>query len=452
MKKAEKELSKYEYLLKESESKERDAQIRSNAQLANRQLRQECRIQEEETIRLRQQLISYRQLLEKKKRELKDPKSLTFYIGLRINDRFGDGMFVYNSGRLVTMYHRLGESVPRGLVVVVDVPYSVLEPTHNKQDFADAKEFRFLIRALSEHAVCYSHEISKWKEGERLWSEFGYLKPTDVKPSNEPRFERKRRAEVPIIIQCDSCLKWRQLPFSSEPLSDFPDDWHCALNPDLNNNRCSGPEQKLVIPAGVFHRPSVSENDAAEKLAEEIKKKQEKLDKLKPQPRRTESRYVEKANNEIDTSDSVDSTHIPTRRSTRCVPEKKSIPEVPLSLPTRRRSQAVEETSDEEEEEEEEEEESLETTESSEVISDEFLQKKGRQTRSKLSQSPKVSGKTPVKKSKRVEQSESEEDDDEVPIQKVLKSSGSKPIAPSSVKNGKDKLANIAENYRACLQ
>ena len=41
---------------------------------------------------------------------------------------------------------------------VVDVPYLVLEPTHNKQDFADAKEYRHLQQAMGEHMLQY------WKD------------------------------------------------------------------------------------------------------------------------------------------------------------------------------------------------------------------------------------------------------------------------------------------------
>lgn len=41
---------------------------------------------------------------------------------------------------------------------VVDVPYLVLEPTHNKQDFADAKEYRHLLKSMGEHLAQY------WKD------------------------------------------------------------------------------------------------------------------------------------------------------------------------------------------------------------------------------------------------------------------------------------------------
>ena len=41
----------------------------------------------------------------------------------------------------------------------VDVPYLVLEPTHNKQDFADAKEYRLLLQAMGEHMLQYWRDI-----------------------------------------------------------------------------------------------------------------------------------------------------------------------------------------------------------------------------------------------------------------------------------------------------
>ena len=46
-----------------------------------------------------------------------------------------------------------------GVVGVVDVPYMVLEPTHNKQDFADAKEYRTLQKAMGEYMVQYWKDV-----------------------------------------------------------------------------------------------------------------------------------------------------------------------------------------------------------------------------------------------------------------------------------------------------
>ena len=46
------------------------------------------------------------------------------------------------------------------IIGVVDVPYLVLEPTHNKQDFADSKEYRHLQKAFGEHMVQYWKDVA----------------------------------------------------------------------------------------------------------------------------------------------------------------------------------------------------------------------------------------------------------------------------------------------------
>ena len=48
------------------------------------------------------------------------------------------------------MYERVGPQLEGGssgvgVIGVVNVPYLVLEPTHNKQDFADAKVWRLVF-------------------------------------------------------------------------------------------------------------------------------------------------------------------------------------------------------------------------------------------------------------------------------------------------------------------
>ena len=47
-----------------------------------------------------------------------------------------------------------------GVVGIVNVPYYVLEPTHNKQDFADAKEYRHLMKVMGEHMVQYWKDLN----------------------------------------------------------------------------------------------------------------------------------------------------------------------------------------------------------------------------------------------------------------------------------------------------
>lgn len=83
-------------------------------------------------------------------RSLKEPKTLRFTFGLNIQNRKCFGMFVYNCSRLIKMYERVGPQLEGGssgvgVIGVVNVPYLVLEPTHNKQDFADAKVWRLVF-------------------------------------------------------------------------------------------------------------------------------------------------------------------------------------------------------------------------------------------------------------------------------------------------------------------
>lgn len=51
---------------------------------------------------------------------------------------------------------------------MVDVPYLVLEPTHNKQDFADAKEYRHLLKAMGEHLAQYWKDVGIGNEASQL--------------------------------------------------------------------------------------------------------------------------------------------------------------------------------------------------------------------------------------------------------------------------------------------
>lgn len=46
------------------------------------------------------------------------------------------------------------------MIGVVNVPYVVLEPTHNKQSFADSKEYQALLRALGEHMEQYWKDLN----------------------------------------------------------------------------------------------------------------------------------------------------------------------------------------------------------------------------------------------------------------------------------------------------
>ena len=48
-------------------------------------------------------------------RYLRDPKQLSFVFGVNIENRSRDGMFVYNSSRLIKMYQKVGPQADGGV-------------------------------------------------------------------------------------------------------------------------------------------------------------------------------------------------------------------------------------------------------------------------------------------------------------------------------------------------
>ncbi len=62
----------------------------------------------------------------------------------------------------------------------------------------------------------------------------------DRPPSNDPEVVKRRQAAVPMLIQCDKCLKWRRLPYAGNvaPLTQNQlETWRCADNTDVMNNK-----------------------------------------------------------------------------------------------------------------------------------------------------------------------------------------------------------------------
>ncbi|NXG24932.1 MORC2 protein, partial [Grallaria varia] len=221
-------------------------------------------------------------------RALKEPKELNFIFGVNIEQRELDGMFIYNCSRLIKMYEKVGPQLEGGMacggvVGVVDVPYLVLEPTHNKQDFADAKEYRHLLKAMGEHLAQYWKDVAIAQRGiVKFWDEFGYLSANwNQPPSSELRYKRRRAMEIPTTIQCDTCLKWRTLPFQlSSVEKNYPDSWVCSMNPDPEQDRCEAAEQKQKVPLGTLKKDSKSHEEKQKQLTEKIRQQQEKLEAL----------------------------------------------------------------------------------------------------------------------------------------------------------------------------
>ncbi|XP_076367595.1 ATPase MORC2-like isoform X2 [Tachypleus tridentatus] len=171
----------------------------------------------------------------------------------------------------------------RGLVGIVDIPYTVLEPTHNKQDFANAKEFKFLQKTLLDYVEQYYRDCElNDQEIDQFWESFGYFSSTwSDPPSNDVKYLKMRAMQVNTFVQCDSCLKWRRLPYSSKNVDvEISGEWTCSMNPDVQRNKCSVVEEKLHIPEGKLVKISKSTCDQRELIQKEMAKLKRRLQKV----------------------------------------------------------------------------------------------------------------------------------------------------------------------------
>ncbi|XP_028639430.1 ATPase MORC2B [Grammomys surdaster] len=273
---------------REAESKARALEIHINGDIA-RDSRAMLRQVQNTAITLRREADVKKRIRDAKQRALKEPKELNFVFGVNIEHRDHDGMFIYNCSRLIKMYEKVGPQLEKGMVCggvvgIIDVPYLVLEPTHNKQDFADAKEYRHLLRAMGEHLAQYWKDIAIAQHGIiKFWDEFGYLSANWTRPpSDELRFKRRRAMQVPTTIQCDLCLKWRTLPFQLSAVEEgYPDNWVCSMNPDPEQDQCEAFELKQKIPLGILRKLPKTQEERQKQLAEKIRQQQRKLKALK---------------------------------------------------------------------------------------------------------------------------------------------------------------------------
>ncbi|XP_063105423.1 ATPase MORC2-like [Cavia porcellus] len=271
----------------EAESKARTLEVRIGGNLT-RESKMMLRQVQNTAINLRREANIKKRVKEAKEQALKEPKELNFVFGVNIEHRELDGMFIYNCSRLIKMYEKVGPQLEGGMacggvVGVVDVPYLVLEPTHNKQDFADAKEFRYLLKAMGEHLAQYWKDTAIAQRGIiRFWDEFGYLSANwNQPPSNELHYKRKRAMQIPTTIQCDLCLKWRTLPFQLNSVEkDYPNTWVCSMNIDPEQDHCEAPEQNQKFPMGTYKKVAKTQEKKQKELAEKIRQQQEKLDAL----------------------------------------------------------------------------------------------------------------------------------------------------------------------------
>ena len=113
----------------------------------------------------------------------------------------------------------------------------MLEPTHNKQSFADKKEYNYLLKNLNEYMQQYWIDIGIEHYIKKFWQNYGYR--DDQLPSNDPEILKRRQLAIPMIIQCNKCLKWRRLPYTNNIISLTQiqlESWQCSDSIDLLHN------------------------------------------------------------------------------------------------------------------------------------------------------------------------------------------------------------------------
>lgn len=134
------------------------------------------------------------------------PKELNFVFGINIHNRDADGLFIYNCNRLIIMFEHTKiqkkNSEYRGIVGIVNVPYLVSQPTHNKQQFADGNEQRQLINALGEYMDHYFDNLT-FSLNKAFWIEYGYFSHDAEPPSDEDKYLKKRLPifQTPSTVQ-----------------------------------------------------------------------------------------------------------------------------------------------------------------------------------------------------------------------------------------------------------
>ncbi|XP_018410992.1 PREDICTED: MORC family CW-type zinc finger protein 2 [Nanorana parkeri] len=355
---AEQEVKKAEHMAKIAEEKAREAESKARAMESrlgedlSRESRASLRQVQNAAITIRREADVKKRIKEAKQRALKEPKELNFIFGVNIEQRELDGMFLYNCSRLIKMYEKVGPQLESGMacggvVGVVDVPYLVLEPTHNKQDFADAKEYKHLLKSMGEHLAQYWKDIAIAQKGiSKFWDEFGYISASwNQPPSLELRYKRRRAMEIPTTIQCDLCLKWRTLPFQLSAVDkEYPNTWVCSMNPDVEQDKCEAPELKQKLPVGVLKKEAVTQDDKKKQLSEKIKQQQEKLEALEKLSTVRSSADLKKLPLEVSTRPAE--PPVPSSRSLR--PKSPPLPAVlkvlPPPTPSPRSSSAVKKT------------------------------------------------------------------------------------------------------------
>ncbi|ETE59891.1 MORC family CW-type zinc finger protein 2A, partial [Ophiophagus hannah] len=208
-----------------------------------------------------------------------EEKSLRAYTAiLYLNPR----MRIFIQAEKVRTKHLLfcfyGPSFGAGAVGIIDVPLDIMEPTHNKQAFANIKEYRHLLKSMENYLIQYWKDMGISQKGEKFWNDFGYLSDKWCeRPSETVQYKRRRAAEIPYIVQCDVCLKWRLLSLNTDINNEVHDIWNCGRSPNSLENKCSIPENLPRIPLGTLN-PTHYLNDKEKLLIDSIQRNKRKVE------------------------------------------------------------------------------------------------------------------------------------------------------------------------------
>ena len=152
-------------------------------------------------------------------------------IGFNVEDRWAQGVNIYNKGRLIKRWHGLekihvNNTGSQFLGVVAVVEASHLEPLQTKQDFANSPEYFKVLSWVREKIQLYKKqqyiEIAHGGEGAgHFWSSLGF--PTIGRESRKKELKFGSQA----WIRCPGCKKYRSVPKGTDPDS-YDDDWRCG--------------------------------------------------------------------------------------------------------------------------------------------------------------------------------------------------------------------------------
>ncbi|VDO69049.1 unnamed protein product [Heligmosomoides polygyrus] len=228
-----------------------------------------------------------------------NPTPLTFYFGINIHHRNRYGCMLYNNGRLIEMYVKTAVQKEKndlmmkclGVVGVVDVPYSILEPTHNKQSFENKREYLSLLRAMNDHMEQYWKDInlagSDGPSGiKTFWKNFGYENSDWTSEcTNLAEHRKKRYLRIGHTVQCDKCLKWRHVEYHAPyEVNGIPENWCCDNHPNSMYRGCSKPEEIAKVKEGKLVRQK-----SPEPLVKSLSTSANRAVERKPEPSRTPS-------------------------------------------------------------------------------------------------------------------------------------------------------------------